>query len=86
MPDCSHLDFAAEPHSHCATAPLPASLMAAMRALDPALGLRQVKSVVVARYLGDDSETARRIMAKVWQALRPHLLGCDAPLPRIWNT
>jgi urease accessory protein len=77
--------------SVCATligvgAPVPASLMAAMRALDPALGLSQVKSVFVARYLCDDSETARRIMARVWQALRPHLLGCEAPLPRIWNT
>jgi urease accessory protein len=77
--------------SVCATligvgAPVPGTLMAAMRALDPALGLSQVKSVLVARYLCDDSETARRIMARVWQALRPHLLGCEAPLPRIWNT
>lgn len=77
--------------SVCATligvgAPVPASLMAAMRALDPSLALSQVKSVFVGRYLCDDSETARRAIAALWQALRPHLLGCAAPLPRIWNT
>ncbi len=66
--------------------PVPASLQAAMRAADPALALSQVKSVFVARYLCDDSETARRAMVAVWQALRPHLLGCAAPLPRIWAT
>jgi urease accessory protein len=86
-----HSRFGLGGASVCATligvgAPVPASLMAAMRALDPALALSQVKSVFVARYLCDDSETARRIMARVWQALRPHLLGCEAPLPRIWNT
>lgn len=75
----------------CATligvgAPVPASLMAAMRALDASLALSQVKSVFVARYLGDDSEAARRVIAQLWQALRPHLLECAAPLPRIWNT
>ncbi len=77
--------------SVCATligvgAPAPAALLATMRALDPALAVSQVKSVFVARWLGDDSEAARHTVAKVWQALRPHLLGCEAPLPRIWNT
>ena len=66
--------------------PVSASLQAAMRALDPALALSQVKSVFVARYLGEDSETARRVIVAVWQLLRPHLLGCAAPLPRIWAT
>ncbi|MES2758965.1 MAG: urease accessory protein UreD [Pseudomonadota bacterium] len=77
--------------SVCATliavgAPVSAALLAAMRAIDPQLALSQVKSVCVARYLGDDGEAARHAIVKVWQALRPHLLGCDAPLPRIWNT
>lgn len=66
--------------------PLPASLLADLRALDPRLALTQLKPVVVARYLGDDSEAARRAITRVWQTLRPHLLGCEAPLPRIWNT
>lgn len=86
-----HSRFGLDGASVCATligvgAPLPASLLASIRALDPALAASQVKSVFVARYLCDDSETARRTMARVWQALRPHLLGCAAPLPRIWNT
>ncbi|MDB5934375.1 MAG: urease accessory protein [Massilia sp.] len=77
--------------SVCATliavgAPVPANLLATMRGLDVALALTQVKSVCVARYLGDDSEAARHAIIKVWQALRPHLLGRAAPLPRIWNT
>lgn len=86
-----HSRFGLQGASVCATligvgAPLPASLMAAIRALDPALAISQVKSVFVARWLGDDSEAARHAVARVWQALRPHLLGCAAPLPRIWNT
>lgn len=51
-----------------------------------AFGVTQMKSVVVARYLGDSSETARRLMMRAWQILRPHLTGRDAVLPRIWNT
>jgi urease accessory protein len=86
-----HSRFGLDGASVCATLigvgpPVPVALMAAMRAIDPALGLSQVKSVFVARYLGDDSEAARRAIFTVWQALRPHLLGCAAPLPRIWNT
>ena len=66
--------------------PAGAALIDSIRALDPALGVSQLKSVFVARYLGHDSESARHAMLRVWQALRPHLLGCEAPLPRIWNT
>lgn len=66
--------------------PAAGALLDTIRALDPALAVSQVKSVFVARYLGDDSESARRVMFGVWQLLRPHLLGCAAPVPRIWNT
>ena len=65
---------------------LPAALLAEVRAIDPALGASQAKGVFVARYLGDDSQAARLAMTGVWQVLRPRLLGCAAPLPRIWNT
>jgi urease accessory protein len=65
---------------------VPAPLLASIRALDPALGASQLKHVFVARLLGDDSEAARRTMLAAWQLLRPHLLGCPAPLPRSWNT
>ncbi len=66
--------------------PAPRALLDAMRGLDPALAVTQVKSVFVARMLCADSERARRVVAGVWQLLRPHLLGCAAPIPRIWNT
>lgn len=83
--------FGLQGASVCATlvgvgTPVPSALMTAMRAIDPDLGLTQIKSVFLARYLGRDSETARRAMLGVWQLLRPHLLGCAAPIPRIWNT
>ncbi len=65
---------------------LPATMLAAVRALDPALAASQVKSVFIARYLGDDSEAARQLMAAVWALARPQLLGCAAHTPRIWRT
>lgn len=49
-------------------------------------GMTQLKSVLVARYLGDSSETAKHLMTRIWQQLRPALLGRDAVVPRIWNT
>lgn len=66
--------------------PVPALLLASLRASLPAVAFTQIKSVLVARFLGSDSETARRAMLGVWQALRSHLLGCSAAIPRIWNT
>jgi len=50
------------------------------------LGVSQVKSVVVARYLGNSSEVARAVMLKLWDVLRPTLLGRVAEVPRMWNT
>jgi urease accessory protein len=65
---------------------LPAALQAQIRALDPALGASQLKSVFIARLLCSDSEHARRVMTRAWQLLRPHLIGRPALLPRIWAT
>jgi urease accessory protein len=78
-------------HSVCATLlavgrPLPGVIAARLRAEVPGLALSQVKTVFVARHLGDDSERARAAMLRVWQAVRPHLLGIPARVPRIWNT
>ncbi|WP_426194877.1 urease accessory protein UreD [Massilia sp. DWR3-1-1] len=86
-----HSPFGLGGASVCATltgvgAPLPAALLAQIRALDPDLAASQVKSVFVARLLCDDSERARQLVTAAWQLLRPHLLGCAAPVPRIWNT
>lgn len=66
--------------------PVPPALQADLRAIDPGLALSQVKSVFVARHLGDDSERARAVLTAAWRLLRPHLLGRPACVPRIWNT
>jgi urease accessory protein len=50
------------------------------------LGISQLKSIVVARYLGDSSETARQVMLHVWGLLRPAMIGRQAVVPRLWNT
>jgi urease accessory protein len=86
-----HSVFGLQGASVCATLigvgkPVAPALLEAMRAQDPALVVSQVKSVFVARLLCADSERARRAVTGVWQLLRPHLLGCAAPIPRIWNT
>lgn len=65
---------------------LPAALQALVRELDPALGISQLKSIFIARLLCSDSEHARRVMTRVWQLLRPHLIGRPAHMPRIWAT
>ncbi len=49
-------------------------------------GVSQSKQIVVARYLGDSSETARRLMLHVWELLRPAMLGRQLAVPRLWNT
>jgi urease accessory protein len=41
---------------------------------------------VVARYLGNSSQTARRVMLDAWSHLRPVMLGREAVVPRVWNT
>lgn len=53
---------------------------------DHAFGVTHTRGVLVARHLGDDSETARRLMLTVWRRLRPHLLERAAVTPRIWQT
>ncbi|PTR16539.1 urease accessory protein [Nitrosospira sp. Nsp2] len=50
------------------------------------VGVSQLKSAVVVRYLGDSSETARRVMLHIWGLFRPAMLGRAAIVPRMWNT
>ncbi|MGV8891376.1 MAG: urease accessory protein UreD [Burkholderiaceae bacterium] len=73
--------------------PLPAVLLNLIRqevyALcgnDSDFGISQLKSVLVARYLGNSSEIARHVMLRVWHHLRPEIMSCAAVVPRIWNT
>ena len=42
--------------------------------------------VLMARYLGDSSEAARRYFFALWRILRPALAGRQATEPRIWRT
>lgn len=53
---------------------------------DHVFGVTHTKGVLVARHLGDDSETARRLMLAVWRRLRPQLLDRAAVTPRSWQT
>jgi urease accessory protein len=72
--------------------PLPAAFLHQLREeaapflQDGGFGMSQLKSVLVARYLGNSSENAKQLMTHVWQRLRPELLGRAAVVPRIWNT
>jgi len=71
----------------CATlvAACPMVDLAACRGIE-SLAVTQLPGVLVARYLGDSSEQAKKLFAKLWAALRPALFGREAQLPRIWST
>ena len=65
-------------------------LLEALRAIAPgdgaSHGITALPGVLVARYLGDNSEAARLWFARLWQTLRPACCGRPAVPPRIWNT
>jgi urease accessory protein len=67
-----------------------AALHEALRAIAPAdaalHGITALPGVLIARYLGDNSEAARLWFADLWTILRPAYCGRPAILPRIWNT
>ena len=42
--------------------------------------------ILLARYLGESTEAARRYFVALWRVLRPALLGREAIEPRIWAT
>ncbi len=53
---------------------------------DGSFGATLMKSMLVARYLGDSSAVAKRLMGLAWQHVRPAVVGRAAAVPRIWNT
>ncbi len=72
---------------------VPASLISEMRETAGSItegvglvGVTQLKSVVVARYLGNSSEVARRMLLGMWGLLRPAMINRQAMVPRMWNT
>jgi urease accessory protein len=63
--------------------------IAAARAVSPERGIAAVTrlpGVLLARYRGGSSETARRYCAAIWKSLRAAVLGREAIEPRIWRT
>ena len=60
-----------------------------MRDQNPIAGRGSVTllpGILLARYLGDSSEAARRYFLALWRILRPVLTGREAVEPRIWRT
>ena len=49
-------------------------------------GVTQLPKIVVVRHLGRSSEAARAVLLAAWRRLRPLLMGCEASIPRLWNT
>lgn len=71
--------------------PISAELLAACREKTPTeadarFGITALPDLLIARYLGHRSESARHWFADLWSVLRPALIGRAAQTPRIWNT
>jgi urease accessory protein len=66
-----------------------ASLVTACRAVQPSSGrgaVTRLPGLILARYLGAESEPGHDYFVRLWQVLRPALLGRTAEAPRIWRT
>jgi len=68
-----------------AALPFPMIDLAACRQVE-SLAVTHLPGVLVARYLGDSSEQAKRLFARLWTILRPAVFGREAQMPRIWST
>ncbi len=73
----------------CSDLNLDKDLLDKSRKIEPEDGESAVTllpGVLLARYLGDSSEAAKRYFVSLWGALRPALQGRAAVEPRIWRT
>jgi urease accessory protein len=50
------------------------------------VGITWVDGLLIVRYLGDSTETARGLFVEIWKVLRPTILHRSPSIPRIWNT
>ncbi|MBF0219373.1 MAG: urease accessory protein UreD, partial [Gammaproteobacteria bacterium] len=50
------------------------------------LGITLVDGLLIARYLGDSTATAKRLFTMIWKLLRPMVLQRSPCEPRIWHT
>lgn len=82
-------------HSVCATMlaagpDIPNDVLAACRDIAPGegavCGVTRLPRLVVARWLGDSSEDAKRYFTAIWGVLRPAMKQSVAIAPRIWST
>ena len=53
---------------------------------DEELGFTLVDDLLIARYLGNSTESARNLFIRTWQVVRPLLLEREPEKPRIWAT
>lgn len=49
-------------------------------------GVSALPQLFVGRYLGHSAQAAREWFVALWQHFRPTIIGCEAVVPRIWNT
>ena len=74
---------------YCCPGNLSRELLAEIRKVEPETGrgaVTRLPGILLARYLGDSSEAARRYFTGLWRILRPALMGREAVEPRIWRT
>ena len=67
----------------------PGEILQELRAENPISGRGAVTllpGILLARYLGDSGEAARRYFIALWRIIRPVLCGREAIEPRIWGT
>lgn len=50
------------------------------------VGTTLVDGLLIARYLGDSVQTAKRLFTAIWKRSRSAILNRPACVPRIWNT
>ncbi|MGI9303603.1 MAG: urease accessory protein UreD [Gammaproteobacteria bacterium] len=53
---------------------------------DYAIGVTLIADLLVVRYLGDSTETARRVLTSMWACVRKVTMGRRLSVPRIWFT
>jgi urease accessory protein len=71
------------------SAALRAGLLEVCRRVVPASGrgsITRLPNVLLARYLGPCTEAAHDYFRRLWQSMRPALIGREAEAPRIWRT
>ena len=87
---CATLLAAGEPWGEAGDKSTGSKLLAACRAVpageNALAGITRLPGLLIARWLGDASEEARRYFTALWMLLRPAMKHSEASLPRIWSS